>query len=188
MYSVKKGFTLVEIAISTTLFAIIIIVVYSSFNLGLGIWRDRLSVKKSLQPIRVGLLKMEKELKSTFPYSGIPFKGTKNEISFPLVVSKEDITKIDTVTYYIEKGEDSDSVRVLRKEAQNTRTILEGLDSASFNYAFKSSSPLETFLWKEDFDGEKLKSLPKGIRVSLVLKKEGFDKIISIPQGELISE
>ncbi len=197
MYSVKKGFTLIEITISTILFAIIIIVVYSSFNLGLRIWRRETSDNPILQPIRVGLLKIEKELKSAFFYTGIPFKGTKEHIIFPLIISKEGTPKIRTVHYYIEKDKDLNTVKILRKvieagpqskEPENVKTVFEGLDSASFNYAFKSIKPLETFVWKEDFDGTRLQRLPNGVRVSLILKKESFDKIIFIPQGELLSE
>ncbi|MDP8230507.1 MAG: prepilin-type N-terminal cleavage/methylation domain-containing protein [Candidatus Gorgyraea atricola] len=151
----KKGFTLIELIISVTIFSIVIVSVYGVFYMGLKTWR-RAQGEKSLQEIRMAFLKMEKELKNTFFFSDTKFKGTSKDMSFPLVVSD----KVYTITYSVNENEDSGLSQILRTKDEEEKEISPPMKSIKFQYAAMA----EDIEWKDNWNED---DLPSGIRISL---------------------
>lgn len=187
----RRAFTLIELLITVTIFTVVIVAICGVFNMGIKTWR-RGQDEKSIQEIRLCFLKMEKELRSSFFFSGIPFKGTYKEIVFPLTVSEGDKDKIYTITYAVEKGKKPESWQINRKERlfsdsiageteETSKKLSPAVEEIKFEYAYRDAAPPGAFKWKEAWDaGASEKKLPSGVRISL---KEGegakiYNKVI----------
>ncbi len=193
----KNGFTFIELIVSILILAIIIASIYSAFNTGLRIYK-RSSTGQDLQKIRTKLLKIDKELKSSFFFSEIPFKGALSEIIFPIVILKQDAEKIYTITYQVEKDEDAEFYKLIRKEKIFTDNLQDEKEeikdmfstaSIRFEYAYKSNDPSKNYEWQEAW-GEEQKTLPLAVRISFKIDGAGdiYSKVIFLMQGVLGSK
>jgi prepilin-type N-terminal cleavage/methylation domain-containing protein len=188
------GFTFIELIVSISILAIIAASIYSAFNIGLQAYK-RSSADQEIQKIRTKLAKIDKELKNSFFFSEIPFSGTSSEIIFPQVVSKEDVEKIYTVTYYIEKDKNAEFYRLIRKakiytdKPQDEKEEITDVFSAisiKFVYAYKSSDSSKGYEWQEIW-GEDQKTLPSGVRIFFQIDDGGeiCNKTVFLMQGAL---
>lgn len=189
------GFTFIELIISITIFTIIITTVYSAFNMGIKTWRKG-EAQKSLQKVRMALLKIEKDIKNTFFFSGVFFTGTSTEMEFPLTISEEDKERIYRITYSVEAGEGPGLKALVRKEEvhpeyieeeSKQKILLSSVKSIKFEYAYESSDLSQDFGWREYWYGTKEEKLPSGVRVSIEMDEsnEIYNKVIFLQQGEL---
>ncbi|PIV39404.1 MAG: hypothetical protein COS29_02775, partial [Candidatus Omnitrophica bacterium CG02_land_8_20_14_3_00__42_8] len=116
MRYLKRGsFTLIELIVSVAILSVIVVSIYSVFSLGVRTWR-RGNENTSLQKIRLGLLKMENELKRSFFFSKVPFRGTSSEIIFPLAIKVEEAERVYIVTYYIDDDKATGFKNLMRRE------------------------------------------------------------------------
>lgn len=192
----RRAFTLIELIITVTIFTIIIVTVYSSFYMGMKAWR-RAEGDASFPKIRIGLLKIEKELKDSFYFSRIPFKGTSEEVSFPLTVPDGDSQKIYIVTYDVNEDGGTGLKQLIRKERifsaqeevleEKTKGFLPLVKDIRFEYAYRTDSASKEFEWQGFWDGETQNRLPSGIRISLEMDGSGdrYNKVIFLQQGNL---
>lgn len=194
-----KGFTLIELIISTLIFAVVIVTVYGTFNMGLKAWR-RGSGERPIQRIRITLLKMEKELKNSFLFSKAPFKGASNEIIFPAAMPDGNVEKICVVSYVVEKTDASDLKKLIRKE----EIFSEGIDSLEepkgktvslvkemrFEYSSGARRPDGGLEWQDSWNADEKKSFPAIIRISFGLSEteESYNKIIFFKDDRLALE
>jgi len=171
----KNGFTFIELIISVSLLAIIMVSIYSAFNIGLKTYR-RADNSKDIQRIRTRLLKMEKELKGAFFLSELPFNGAPLNVSFPLLISKDEADMVCIVSYEIEQiaGE----YKIIRKEkpftenASDTEEKKEQLFSVkSFKFEYGKFSSLE-LTWSGIWDSTAEKKLPSAVRASFQIDNE----------------
>jgi prepilin-type N-terminal cleavage/methylation domain-containing protein len=192
----KNAFTLIELIITITIFTVIIVTVYGSFYMGIKAWH-RGEEGGSLPKIRTGLLKMEKELKSTFYFSNAPFSGTDKEISFPLSLQEresEELAKVYIVTYSINNDESTGRKQLVRKERifnaqpedienEKTKILLPLINNMSFEYAYEADGVSKGVEWQGAWKG----GIPSGIKISMELDNSGshYDKVIFIQQGVL---
>ena len=184
----RRAFTLIELIIATLILSVVIVSIYGAFSAGIKAW-SRNAEGKDFQKIRIALLRIQKELRSSFFFSGIPFSGTSLRITFPAVEEKG---KIYAVNYYIAEDRNK-GCKVLMKrksvltdarllEEQATDEFIFSADSISFEYAHESKDGLKGFEWKgiwEESRGE-IPSLVK-INFKLGIGKEIYHKIIFIP-------
>ena len=190
----RSGFTLIELITSIAIFLAILIAVYSAFHIGLKTW-ERQVKSEPLQKIRIGLLKFQKDLRSSFFFSKVPCKGTMLELSFPIIIQKESGPQVCVVTYKIE-GDTSGMKKLLRTEKlftedmqatgeEETKEIFSAR-SIHFTYAYKSEDSFKDFEWLEAWDASQEK-FPSGIKISFTADDSGeiYNKIIFIPQGKL---
>ncbi len=193
----KNGFTFIELIVSISILAIIIASIYSAFNTGLRIYKKS-STGQDLQKIRTALLKIDKELKGTFFFSKIPFKGAASEVIFSLVIVKQNIENTYIVSYYAEKDKNRDSYKLIRKEKlftdnpQDEKEEIKDIFSAvsiRFEYAYKSNDPSKNYEWQEAW-GEEQKALPLAVRISFKIDDTGeiYSKVIFLMQGALGSK
>ncbi len=191
----KNGFTFIELIVSISILVIIAVLVYSVFNTGLRIYKKS-STGQDLQKIRPTLLKIDKELKGTFFFSKIPFKGAASEAHFPLVIVKQNIENTYIVTYYAEKDKDRDFYKLIRKEKlftdnpQDEKEEIKDMFSAvsiGFEYAYKSNDPSKNYEWQETWGGEEQKAIPLAVRISFKIDGAGevYSKVIFLMQGAL---
>ena len=193
----QSGFTFIEVIVSITIFTIIITSVYSVFYLGMKTWR-RGEDRRSLQEIRLGLLRIDKELKNSFYFSKIPFKGTDKEMMFPLSATTGETEEIYTITYVVDSDEGTGLRELVRKkkifseslldeEREETKAIFSLMKSIDFEYGYEMPGGSLDLEWREDWDAATQNKFPSGIKISFELPdtKEFYTKTIFIPHGEL---
>jgi len=191
----RRAFTLIELIVATLIMAIVVVSIYSTFSLGIKAWRKG-SEGKNLQKIRVSLLKLQKELKSTFLFSMIRFKGVSSEMAFPVVVSEEDKDSTYTVSYYIAEDMNTGVKSLTKKktlftdkEYTETEKSGEFIFSAyvmDFEYAYELKNGSKGFEWRDAWE-ESQKTIPCAVRINFSLDAGGelYHKTIFIPHGEL---
>jgi len=193
----RSGFTFIEIIVSITIFTVIIVSVYSVFYMGVKTWR-RNHQERSLQKIRMAFLKIEKELKRTFFFSTVPFKGTPKAILFPLSISDldSDTEKLYVITYAIDRDEYVGLEGLTRKEEvfsedprdfkKKKKNLLPLMKEIRFEYARISGDSSKTFTWQDEWDSAVEDSLPSGVRISLEVDtpQEVYNKVVLLEQGD----
>ncbi len=80
--SPPKGFTLVELLISSLLMAMIGLVLTAAFSSGLKVYERAKSLETDLLTLLLIEEKIEKDIRNTFLFSLIPFQGNEKKISF----------------------------------------------------------------------------------------------------------
>lgn len=194
----RTGFTLLEVIISVTIFSIIITAVYGAFYMGIKTWR-RGREERSLQEVRLGLLKIQKELKNTFFFSDprASFTGTEHKMVFPLNISDGDREVVSIVTYRIDTDAQTELKEFIREErpfseetgeaGEKVKRILPLMKSVRFEYAYKTDDPSKGFEWRGLWKGGEQKKLPASVRISLEPPdgKEIYHKVIFIREERL---
>jgi len=192
----RKAFTLIELLVSVVIIALISVAVYSAFNVGLKTWRGAHG-RRSLQKIRLALLKINKELKRTFFFSRIPFKGTHDDMIFPLSMVDGNVESIYTISYFVNRDNHAGLKQLVRKETLFSENIKERrgdvrrltplMKDIRFEYAYRKRNSSEGIEWYDSWDGEEQDGLPSGVRISLRNNDTGglYNKVIFLQHGEL---
>jgi len=190
----RDSFTLIELIVSVAILSVIVVSIYSVFSLGVRTWR-RGNENTSLQKIRLGLLKMENELKRSFFFSKVPFRGTSSEIIFPLAIKVEEAERVYIVTYYIDDDKAAGFKNLMRREMvfsdglKDEEVLEKKLFSAAsiqFGYPFKSGDISDSIEWQDSW-GEPQGKMPSGVRITFKIDdgNEDYNKVVIIPQGRL---
>lgn len=98
----KQGFTLLELIIGMTIFAIIAASVYTSLNLGIKLWKQEEGRDNTLQEAIAALEEMAERLRSAFinpENENIKFIGTNQKLDF-FSVNKEGL--LENLVFYLE--------------------------------------------------------------------------------------
>jgi prepilin-type N-terminal cleavage/methylation domain-containing protein len=189
----RYGFTIIELIITTLILAVILVSIYSAFNIGIKAWKKG-NEGQDIQKIRSGLLKIQKELRASFFFSKVPFQGSSKEIIFPLSVPDGDAEKVYIISYSV--GEDANLERLMRKEEVFTERLEEAGEpiervlfsagSIRFEYAYRLEDGSEGYEWK-DLWATSQGDLPSAVRIFFKLKdgSEIYNKTIFIPHGAL---
>ena len=85
-----KAFTLVEVLVVSSLIAISSIAIFRSFGNGLKLWARAERLNREAE-VAIFLDKMSEDLRSTVIVSGLGFKGSTMQVSFPAII----LTKAD---------------------------------------------------------------------------------------------
>ncbi len=184
----RRAFTLIELIIATLILSVVVVSIYSAFSTGIKAW-SRNAEGKDFKKIRIALLRIQKEMRSSFFFSGIPFSGTSLRITFPVVEEKG---KIYAVTYYITENRNK-SCKVLMKrksvftndrllEEQTMDEFIFSADSIDFEYAHELKDGLKGLEWKDAWE-ESQEKIPSLVKINFKLGKDEnvYHKIIFIP-------
>ncbi len=194
----RRSFILIELIIATAILAIIIVSICSAFSVGIKAWR-RGSEGRDFQKIRIGFLRMQKELRNSFFFSEAPFKGTSTEIIFPLVIFGENKNNICIVNYYIAEDRNAGYVSLRKRKTLFTDNQIPGekdvgeviflANSMDFEYAYELKDGLKGFKWKAPWrESQEKNPLAVKINFSLGANEDIYHKIIFIIQGTLGTE
>jgi prepilin-type N-terminal cleavage/methylation domain-containing protein len=76
------GFTLIELIISSLIVSCVAAAVYSVFSGGISAWKRSKDTKSYERSLRLVSEAMAREIRNTFKFSGMPFEGTGDSVSF----------------------------------------------------------------------------------------------------------
>jgi len=185
----RKGFTFVETMIVLALFGILGVALFSSFSMGMRVWKRATSANLLKRKAVLTIERLSMELRRTFNYAPIGFMGEKAHIEFPGIISD----KIYNISYDFfpeEKNvkrsaqpvagrqemlgmEDGNFSRIVISGVKDFNLSYYGPDNQSGNYTFLES-------WNNTAAG-----VPAAVKVSAVLEDgTGLEKIITIPVAQ----
>lgn len=185
------AFTLLELLIALSLFAVVMIVVGSVFGTGLLVWKRGEGESGFYQELRVLFDRLAVELRNTLPYEGTPFEGKKDRMSFVQVRSSRASPSPEwvQVTYEVKKGAEGILwVRRMspfsKKEEEEEQIVLSAVTDVQFSYPSFTEGE-EGWTWAEEWrPPDQNKGSPPFIRASLLLAGgEKWEKLFMIPTG-----
>lgn len=192
-----KGFTLMELLIALSIFAVIAICLYSVFSGGIRVYRKQEKVFKYNHNANLALDKMAGELRNAINHStparhagspeetrGLWFTGDDKNLSF-ITIRGDDIIKVD---YFFVSTQDRKGV--LKKKISYQKEgfdgekrpeviLIEGLENLSFEYAYKNADKDAPPEWRREWGkgaAEQKSKIPAGARVTLEFKESGEKK------------
>ncbi|MCD6459241.1 prepilin-type N-terminal cleavage/methylation domain-containing protein [bacterium] len=188
----KKNFTLLELLIALSLFATIMVSLYSALSVGIVAWKrgDRGSTVH--QKARIILDTISSDIRNCIYFSYIQFVGKANEVYFPVSMvvregNKEAKGVFDTnifkITYLLErKSYRSKYKSLMRKQERfldvtskkqvKPKELAGDVQSLSFEYSYKVDENLEEISetpveWHNEY---KIKNkIPMGVIIKLVV-------------------
>jgi len=191
----RNAFTLIELIIATAILAVIVVSISSTFSIGIKAWR-RGNEGHEFQKVRIALLKIQKELRNSFFFSKIAFKGTSSEITFSLAIPEDNTEKIYIITYRMDENKDTGAKNLVREkrlfsenpqdEKETIKEPVFSVRSIAFKYAYKLKDDSNGFEWQDSWP-ESQQGIPRAVKISFQLDSgdEIYNKTIFIPQGAL---
>lgn len=188
------AFTLVEMIIALSLFAVIAIAAYGSFRSGFVAYQ-RIEAKLGKDhELQMLLWQINQDLRGALYYAPIPFEGRSDALRFPArLVRYEDRTPredVYQVTYEFRDRELRRSEKKLRKRFRDSgdedKEKLLRFESWKFQFAYQDKSG--DVVWKNEWSDKPYLGLPKGIRLVFQGEAAGRQEMnvpILIPQGIL---
>lgn len=182
----KRGFTLIEALVVVALFAVIGVSLFSSFYMGLKIWKRASSPRRNYYKALIGLERLSADLRRSTSYPGIGFFGNRTTCSFANIVSD----KILNVTYEFDEASGvlarshmSRKQMLDFEEPPKPQAVIARLKNFSFGfYGFNVTSGNFTFL--DSWNSTAGSGLPKFVKVTVTLEDEReLEKYITIPQA-----
>lgn len=155
-----KAFTLLELIISSAIVVVVGAAVYAVFSGGLSAWRRSGEARHYQRSLRLVSEVMTRELRNTFVFSQIPFKGTKDFISFVSRIeelsseSPHAYYQLGRVSYFVNK----ENILCRRQQsyaeffqdpgAGAVRELVSGVKEIAFSYLdFDAES--QEYEWRE---------------------------------------
>ena len=196
----KKGLTLLELLITTSMLLVVGLAVYSSLNNGIKIWK-RVNCPAPEEDIYVFFEKLTRELRSCAAYSLIRFEGESDRIGFAAIVTStingEAQKTIGRVSYFLDGSEsalnrrqDDYSIVSQGKTVSDAGKLASNVKSLSFKYYYFDPIGNDyewVSSWDEDMYKESKVKLPLAVRVEVEFEKGSntydLEKTISLPQG-----
>jgi len=178
-----RAFTLVELLITATIFAVVSIAVYATFNSGMTVWRRAKDTNAQDRQFLLKIEKLSRELRQSFNYNDIVFSASKNKIQFPSVIDS-DICRIiysfDENKKILFRSADKfvDILAADKKELEpKFSPYLTGIDNLSLSYLILDLQK-KAYIWQDDW---KQNYLPIAIKLSITVKDKTYATTIVIP-------
>lgn len=187
----KKGFTLIELLLASAIAAVIGLAVYSTFYVGMSVWRraGAVSIQDEKRLIRVE--RFRKDFRRTFVFRNdeIPFEGTNTTVSFPSIVNASVVRLVysfDAKSGAIRRGvqELADIIAAKGKAEKPVPAMAPFLDNAvGARFAYFSRDPAKgVYVWKDSWDSRV--GFPAAVRFIITFTgNETFNETIFVPAG-----
>ena len=192
--SQQKGFTLIEILVSLSIFSIIALAVYSSFAGGIRAWRRAQEFSSVFQTSRLLLEDMARELKNTVSITGMEFEGTSRKVSF-VTLDQSPFLQLDHlstthhlswVSYELRRGRDFSGLDLYRRKGSDlqrpgeAQLIVDSIEQMEFQYTYKNEAG-EMQPWSTTWNVKE--QIPYGVKIDLSIGGSRFTKMIVVPHG-----
>lgn len=179
----RRGFTLIELVLSTALVALVLLVALTSLSFGTRLLASGYTVAEQGWIKRYFTTGFQTDISSAFPYrdkDGVIFRGTPGTLTF---VSAGSATGLPwggarLVTYALEDRQFvmKESVLPLSEEKPvSTETELSReVDDIRFSYLGSSG-------WEDEWDGIEKDALPLAVKAEVLLRGDTRPEEFSIP-------
>jgi len=198
----RSGFTLIELMLVSALLGVIGVGVYGTFSSGINIWKT-VTQESINEDISIFFEKISYDLRNTFKYTGMRFRGDRMEVSFPAPLKSFErdqfINSIGAVTYAFDHRKraitkrDQTYSQFYQKKAGDQRILVEDISSLSFRYyVYEPDKKKYSWVtsWQEDDQtlGRQVEeNVPLIVRIEVdvpkKLGKETYVKNVAIPSA-----
>jgi len=181
----NKGFTLIEILVTTAILGMIAVAILATFASGLNVY-NRVKTYGGIQAdVLLSLEKMERDLRNVFSLSGIDFSGDTERVSFAGLIKTVDAegnrnVSLGKISYYL----DSETGTLVKEEQDYPRAVsgvatedgifkvLAFIKNIDFSYYYFNVDT-QRYDWKGSWSlGE---GLPKGIKIEVTFRDGSKD-------------
>lgn len=187
-----KGFTFIELVIVSSVLAIVMLAIYSSFISGMRLWERSKNLSQHERKAIIGLEKFSSQLRQAIDFPSIGFNGTKNILSFPLILKEKEegrtAEEIVKVTFEFDPGNKSlkksiERYKDILSEGEGkkvkTEVFLVGIEDVVFAYYyFDVSRPVP---WTEEWAAEAEKPIPMAVKITIKTRDGSKTATIFIP-------
>jgi prepilin-type N-terminal cleavage/methylation domain-containing protein len=174
----KRAFTLIEVLIASSIFAVVMVALYAAFSSGVFGWRNIEEQTEAYQQARHILGRMNLDLRNSFAYASgdAGFSGSGDKISFFATVDDYQengfIRNYALVSYYQQGNK---LMRLCRRNSDSLNPASEvkageigsGVERISFTYIY-----IDKGKSRESESCDNAKIFPAAVKVKLVLKKK----------------
>ncbi len=187
-----SGFTLIEVIVTMTILAFIILMVSGTFRLGLSSWEKGDSIREDYQKIRMISQLVSRQIKSAVPYKFktekaegdyLAFDGKAHSLRFVSALAmkaKRSEGFVYVVYQFKEEGEKKGRLVLYEQRALNRNffeddlkedsalTLFEGVSQVRFEYyraADEEKKQKEE--WVEEWNAKDEKELPQALRMTV---------------------
>ncbi len=192
MIKTNRAITLVELLIASSIFSVVMVSIYLTFNTGLFGYKDIGENIDIYQSARIVFERLNLDLRNSFAYSKdeTKFFGSSNEMGLLTLVDKfSQGAMLKHYAFVDYKFENKTLTMLCRidKDALNDRSETEpqelagNIDSFALSYGFIDPGSLE-LKWKDTWDDKK--SFPVAVNIKLTVSgkiKQDFERTIYLP-------
>jgi len=197
----NKGFTLLEVIVTMTILAVMLLIISGAFRLGLSAWDRGEQTREEYQRQRTATQLIMRQIKSMVPYKiktqkaegdYLAFEGKTNSMKFVSTLSLR-ATRPNGLVFAVYEYKDGGpeggrlvayEKRVVNKDffeegpkEEDGVTVLEGLSGVRFEYyREEDTEKTRTEAWLEEWNAKEEKELPTALRVKLTYKNERSDQ------------
>jgi prepilin-type N-terminal cleavage/methylation domain-containing protein len=199
----KNGFTLIELTLVTVILVVIGLSIYGTFANGINIWK-KVTGPSVMEDVALFFEKASYDLRNSFKMTGLRFRGSPAEMSFPTKIKHYDEQEgfkdsIGRVTYSFNRNkktvtqERTDYSGVYLDKSVPGNVLVRGVSSLRFEY-YVFDARQKKYSWvtnwqerEESFGIQIEENIPLMVRIELGLADDGveqkFVKLVSIPSA-----
>jgi len=169
-----KAVTFIELVIASAIFTVIVVIIYSSFHLGITGYKNISASVDLHQSAGIFLLRINSELRNSFAYclGDSRFRGDKNQISFFTLTDVRISPEYCRISYL----QEANKIKKLCLRGKNS--LIDNVDSGSEEFFFDVASlnfgygeydmNNDSFSWKDSWQDPS--RLPDAVKVEVILK------------------
>ena len=177
----QRGFTIMEMLLALTLFAIVITASVGVFSMGIQIWRRSQGRSNAEQKALLGLMRFGKEVRSMIKTGEETLRGSGDErsISFPALIPVQEEQEKEKIQYgriHYQWDYASESLcrgvetatDIYRKSSSNCVPVAEHIKNLRFRYWLYNSIG-KSYSWFDRWDENEP---PKAISISIEMQSQ----------------
>lgn len=202
------GFTLIELLVAVSIFAVVAVVLYSTFRSGVVAYKRIGEEIEQSQKTRYALNAITKDIKNIIYISNIPFEGGSDSLSFVSTtsLSKDADNNISKISFFLKK--EGDQTLLVRSEQSlldvvkeiatledleeipdeddlelDSKPLLEGVSSLNFSYLLlrEDEEDAEDYEWVDFWEEETMIPVAINIEIKLDEGKATLSRKVLIP-------
>lgn len=202
------GFTLIELLVAVSIFAVVAVVLYSTFRSGVVAYKRIGEEIEESQKIRYALNAITKDIKNIIYISNIPFEGGSDSLSFVSTtsLSKDADNNISKISFFLKK--EGDQTLLVRSEQSlldvvkeiatledleeipdeddlelDSKPLLEGVATLNFTYLLlrEDEEDAEDYEWVDFWEEETMIPVAINIEIKLDEGKATLSRKVLIP-------
>ena len=175
-----RGFTFIELLIVSSILAIVMLAVYSSFISGMRLWQRSKNLSRTEFKVTLGLEKFSSSLRQSIDFPPIGFYGTAGKLSFPFLddleiarVSFEFDPRLKSLQRIPERYRD-----ILTGKQPAAKTFLAAIEGADFSYYYFDNVS-QQYRWKDEWGASG--GIPLAIKITIKFKDGFKENTVFIP-------